>query len=100
MEMDGNILYFIEGSRELLPGYVETSKGNNTAKRNIPHTIKHKRPPRRDRSGEEGEVKDKAPTRTKTHQYSNTIGLMGQRSNIQGKGTNNNIRMPNAREII
>jgi len=27
MEMDGNILYFIEGSRELLPGYVKTSKG-------------------------------------------------------------------------
>ena len=27
MEMDGNILYFIEGSKELLPGYVKTSKG-------------------------------------------------------------------------
>jgi len=27
MEIDGNILYFIEGSRELLPGYVKTSKG-------------------------------------------------------------------------
>jgi hypothetical protein len=40
MEMDGNILYFIEGSKELLPGYVKTSKGNNTTERNIPHTIK------------------------------------------------------------
>jgi hypothetical protein len=27
MEMDGNILFFIEGSKELLPGYVKTSKG-------------------------------------------------------------------------
>jgi hypothetical protein len=27
MEIDGDILYFIEGSRELLPGYVKTSKG-------------------------------------------------------------------------
>ena len=27
MEMDGDILYFIEGSKELLPGYVKASKG-------------------------------------------------------------------------
>jgi len=27
MEMDGNMLYFIEGSKELLPRYVKTSKG-------------------------------------------------------------------------
>jgi len=36
--MDGNILYFIEGSRELLPGYVETSKGI-ILPREIYHTL-------------------------------------------------------------
>jgi hypothetical protein len=27
LEMDGNILYFIESAKELLPGYIKTSKG-------------------------------------------------------------------------
>ena len=38
MEMDGNILFFIEGSRELLPGYVKTSKGI-ILPREIYHTL-------------------------------------------------------------
>jgi hypothetical protein len=27
LEMDGNILFFIESAKELLPGYIKTSKG-------------------------------------------------------------------------
>jgi|GEM_PF-1485072 hypothetical protein len=27
LDMDGNILYFIESAKELLPGYIKTSKG-------------------------------------------------------------------------
>jgi len=27
LDMDGNILFFIESAKELLPGYIKTSKG-------------------------------------------------------------------------
>jgi len=27
LDMDGNILYFIKSAKELLPGYIKTSKG-------------------------------------------------------------------------
>jgi hypothetical protein len=27
LQMDGNILYFIESAKELLPGYIKTSRG-------------------------------------------------------------------------
>jgi len=42
LEMDRNILlYPTESAKELLPGYIMTSKGTNTTKRNILCTNKH-----------------------------------------------------------
>jgi hypothetical protein len=64
--------------KELLPGYVKTSKGI-ILPREIYYALSSW-------NREEGEVKDKAPARAKTHQYTNTIGLMGKRGSIQGEG--------------
>ena len=99
MEIDGDILFFIEGSRELLLGYVKTSKGIM-----LPREIYYALSSMDGMVKEIGVVKkEKSKIKhilgLKTHQYTNTIGLMGQRGNIQGKGTNNNIRMPKTREI-
>jgi hypothetical protein len=56
LDMDGNILYFIESAKELLPGYIKTSKGLI-----LPREIVRKR------------------------------------GNIQGKRTDNDIRIPETR---
>jgi len=59
LDMDGNILFFIESAKEQLPGYIKTSKGLI-----LPREI------------------------------------VGKRGNVQRKGTDNTIRIPEARRII
>jgi hypothetical protein len=98
-EMDGHILFFIEGSRELLPGYIKTTK-EMIIPREMLRPNKHRRPQKRDRRNKKRKIKDKAVIRTTTCQDSYTIRPTGQRGNIQRKRTNNTIRIPAYIEVI
>jgi hypothetical protein len=48
---------------------------------------------------EKSKIKHILGPRTKTHQHSNTARLVGKRGSIQGKGTDNNIRMPKSMKL-
>jgi hypothetical protein len=85
MEMDGNILFFIEGSRELLPGYAKTSKGII-----LPREIYYALSSIDGMVKEIGVVrKEKSKTKhilgLKTHQHSNTARLVGNEVIFRGR---------------
>ena len=99
LEIDGNILYFIESAKELLPGYIKTSKGTNTAKRTnyAPTNI-------RILEKEVGVVKKeksklKHLIRHRARKHANTTRPMGKRDNIQGKRTDNTIRISKRQDM-
>jgi hypothetical protein len=89
--MDGNTLFSIERQGTITKRY-KGLKETNTPKRTILRPNKHKR-------NREGEIETNTHTRHGEQKHTNTVGFVGKRGNIQGKGTDNTIRIPKIRDI-
>jgi hypothetical protein len=98
--MDGNTLYPIESSKEPLPRYIKTPKEPI-----LPKETHHTPTNIKGIEKETGVVK-KEKSKLKhllgmeNRNITNTVGLTGKRSNIQGKRADNTTRISKARKVV
>jgi hypothetical protein len=97
--MDGNTLYLIESAKELLPGYIKTSRGL-ILPREIYYALTNIRGLEKEIEVVKKEKSKPRHTRHRTRKHTNTVGLTGKRGNIQGKRTDNTIRISKARKVV